>query len=202
MGVTIATIVEGHGEVSALPALIRRVAGVVAPRIQLVLPTPIRVKRDKFLRDETEFKRYVELAALRTEDDAGGILILLDSEGKCDRFTGPEVLLRAQRVRSDRVYSVVFAHHMYENWFVASVDSLTEAGFLEARTVAPEDTESVHGKGWIQSRMLSRKYSETIDQERLTLALNLNSARARSPSFDKLCRDLQRLLLRQGPARG
>ncbi len=41
----IATIVEGHGEVDAVPVLLRRIAGRAAPGVVLRVPSPIRVQR-------------------------------------------------------------------------------------------------------------------------------------------------------------
>ena len=46
----IATIVEGHGEVEAVPILLRRIAERVAPGIALEVPRPIRVKRHQILK--------------------------------------------------------------------------------------------------------------------------------------------------------
>ena len=42
-----------------------------------------------------------------------------------------------------------------------------------------------------QRRFKGVKYSETVDQPAMTRAMNLAQCRLRSPSFDKLCRDLQ-----------
>ena len=43
---TIITIVEGDGEVQAVPILIRRIAEVVTPGSFPDVPKPIRVRRD------------------------------------------------------------------------------------------------------------------------------------------------------------
>ena len=58
---TIITIVEGQGEVFAVPILIRRIAAAV-PSVVSQVPKPIRVKRNRFLK-ENELERYVDLAA-------------------------------------------------------------------------------------------------------------------------------------------
>ena len=58
----------------------------------------------------------------------------------------------------------------------------------------PEDPEADRsGKGWIEKRFKAVKYSETVDQPKLTAGLDLRLCRKRSPSFDELCRDLERL---------
>ena len=59
---TIITIVEGDGEVQAVPILIRRIAEVATPGVFPDVPKPIRVRRDGILKPG-EIERYVELAA-------------------------------------------------------------------------------------------------------------------------------------------
>jgi len=57
----------------------------------------------------------------------------------------------------------------------------------------PIDPESIRdAKGWLQQAMLpGRKYSETVDQASLASKFDLNAAR-RSPSFDKMYREVGR----------
>lgn len=50
--VTVATIVEGHGEVQALPKLLHRIAAELAAG-SLLTPTPNRVPRGKLTCDVT-----------------------------------------------------------------------------------------------------------------------------------------------------
>ena len=59
----IASIVEGDGEVTALPILLRRVGAWLSPEKGFDLPPPIRVRRDRFLNREEEFRRMLLLAA-------------------------------------------------------------------------------------------------------------------------------------------
>ena len=93
----IAAIVEGDGEVEAVPVLIRRIGLEVSPLSPPTIPRPIRVRRQRILK-EGELERYVGLAAARA-GDGGGILILLDANGDCPAETGPLVQQRAQAAR-------------------------------------------------------------------------------------------------------
>ena len=46
-------IVEGDGEVAALPVLLRRIGAWLSPAVPVTIAQPIRVRRDRFLnRDE------------------------------------------------------------------------------------------------------------------------------------------------------
>lgn len=81
----IIAIVEGDGEVEAVPVLIRRICGDVFPDAPPNVLKPIRVRRDRILK-EGELERYVSLAAVRVGDD-GRILIL---QVKMTRVPGHE----------------------------------------------------------------------------------------------------------------
>lgn len=69
-----ASVVEGHGEVEALPALIRRIAESVGFAGDLRVNPPIRVKSGSFLNDEDYFRKYVALAAGKAVANGGGLL--------------------------------------------------------------------------------------------------------------------------------
>jgi len=65
----IASIVEGHGEVQALPILLRRLAKDLAPNVDLRLNPPLRVKAGSFLNDNEYFGKYIELAARKAKPE-------------------------------------------------------------------------------------------------------------------------------------
>jgi hypothetical protein len=56
--------------------------------------------------------------------------------------------------------------------------------------IAPVVEQDGLSKGWIKSRIRRPKYSVTADMPRLTAAMDSKLCRSRSPSFDKLCREL------------
>ena len=115
MIVRIGCIVEGHGEVKAVPTLIQRVASDLYPELQVITPPPIRIPRNKAVRTD-ELERGVELAA-QTIKGQGAILILLDSDDDCPAQLGPVLLRRALQTRSDLPIAVVLAKHEFEAWF-------------------------------------------------------------------------------------
>lgn len=47
----IIAIVEGHGEAAAVPILIRRIVGALLPGVVPDVPRPIRVKRQRVLKE-------------------------------------------------------------------------------------------------------------------------------------------------------
>lgn len=62
----IACIVEGQGEVKALPVLLKRLHTWKTSDLSYpIIEEPIRVKRDRFINKDDEFKRYLQLAAAK-----------------------------------------------------------------------------------------------------------------------------------------
>ena len=189
----IAAIVEGHGEVEAVPILLRRIARSVSPNIVVDIPRPIRVGRYKIVR-VGEVERAVELAARRAGMN-GGILIVLDAEDDCPAEMGPKILARAETARPDRSVKVVFAKAEYEAWFLAAAGSIAGQCGMSDSTVPPREPETIRdAKGWLSQRMpAGQSYRPTRHQPALTAVFDLDSARA-APSFDKLWRDVSALL--------
>lgn len=194
MPARLACIVEGHGEVEAVPVLLRRIAAQVAPELALVIDPVLRIPRSKAVKPN-EVERGVTLAAHKLQG-AGAILILLDSDEDCPATLGPALLDRAQRTRSDLPIAVVLAKHEFEAWFLASAESLRGARGLSPDLAPPPDPESIRdAKGWLSQRLPVRdSYRETLHQASFADRLDLDLARARSGSFDKCYRDVQRLL--------
>ena len=193
MIVQIGCIVEGHGEVEAVPILIRRVAESLYPELLVDTPRPIRVSRNQIVK-AGELERTVELAA-RKISGQGALFILLDSDDDCPAQLGPELLSRALQARSDLPIAVVLAKYEFESWFLAAAESLRGHKGLRNDLQPPNNPEAIHGaKEWLSQRMDSgRIYSPTVDQPGFTAHFDLDQAR-QADSFDKCYRDIVRLL--------
>jgi hypothetical protein len=193
---SIAPIVEGHGEDSAVRLLLQRTWALLGGEF-VEVHHPIRRSRGKLLRtDSGDLEKAINFAAikLQTVQDRPLALILIDAEGDCQMHgaLGPALLSRAQAARSDIDIACVIANVMYETWFVAAAESLQEYLSLRPGEEVPPDPEAAGlGKRWIKQRIRGGKYSETADQAALTSAMDLQLCRMRSPSFDKLCRELE-----------
>ena len=138
MTVQISCIVEGHGEVAAVPILIQRIALSLDPGLPIFPPRPIRVSRNQVVK-AGELERVVELAA-RKISGQGAIFILLDSDNDCPAELGPELLYRARQVRSDLPMAVVLAKREFEAWFLAAAESLR--GYKELKKQSPTPEQS------------------------------------------------------------
>lgn len=198
MKVQISCIVEGHGEVEAVPKLIHRVAENyyktnLSPELVIVTPPPIRAKRNQIVK-VGELERKVELAARKIKGQ-GAILIILDSDGECPAQLGPELLRRASQVRRHLPIAIILAKQQFEAWFLAAAESLRGQRGLQNNITPPNDPEAIPGtKRWLRQRMQSgRTYRETLDQPALTALFDIEQAR-QADSFDKCYRDIIRLL--------
>ena len=193
MTVKIGCIVEGHGEVEAVPILIRRLAARHYPELTTVIPTPIRIPRNKVFKAD-ELERAVGLA-VRSIGRQGAIFIILDSDDDCPAELGPALLHRISQVFRNVPIAVVLAKYEFEAWFLASAESLRGRGGLRNDLNSPDNPEAIRGaKEWLRQRMQSgRTYRETRDQPALAALFDIEQAR-RADSFDKCYRDIVRLL--------
>lgn len=189
---TIVTIVEGDGEVKALPILLRRVAearGIY----DLDVPAPIRVRRDQFIRRDEEFKRKIQLAAAKAKD--AKVIILLDADDDCPVELAKDIAERAQLVAPGLKLSVVVARREYEAWLLAGADSLAGKRGLREDMEAPAEPDSIrNAKGWLSERIRTGRYHEVSDQPALTAVIDLEQVAARSRSFRKFVKEVERAL--------
>jgi hypothetical protein len=201
--------VEGYGEDGAVRDLLWRTWTEIVGGEHAEVLRPIRRSRGKFLKvSEEDVEKAVGLAALKMKQENaehGLILILVDAEDDCAKMgpLGPLLLERARQARGDMDIACVIANVMYETWFVAAAESLGEFLELAPGEIVPADPETVRaGKGWIKQHMKRRHYSETADQPSLTVKMDLGLCRAKSKSFDKLCRELEKRFRRMANSIG
>lgn len=172
----IAPIVEGHGEVEAVQALLRRIVRDVGFRGVLRVGSPIRVRARSFVGDETYFERYVHLAAAKAAQAHGSVLILLDCEDDCPAELGPRLLSRAHAVRNDVTVVVALAYREFETWFIAAAQSLAGTGGLPSHLQGPPEPERIRdAKGWLGSRM-PVPYDPVIHQLQFAKRFDLQQA--------------------------
>jgi Domain of unknown function (DUF4276) len=178
-------IVEGHGEIEALPHLIRRIYAQFSPWVIPIINPPIRIKSGSFLNDAGYFQKYIQMAAAKTVQSDGEVLILLDCEDDCPANLGPDLLTKAKSVRPDVPFTVVLAHREYETWFLAAATSLQECAGLAADLSPPTAPEGIRGaKEWL-GRHMDQPYDPIIHQAAFTARFDLSQAKA-VPSFARL----------------
>jgi hypothetical protein len=177
-------VVEGHGEIQAVPVLLRRLldeAGV----FDLHVGVPILRSRSQLVR-ETPLRQSVELA--RRQPGCEAVVILLDSDDDCPRETAPQLQGWAIAAAGAIPCTIVMAHREYEAWFLAAVESLRCSRGIRSDARRPVDPEATRGaKEALEALMVGgMTYHETADQPALTARFDMAAAYRRSRSFRKM----------------
>jgi hypothetical protein len=84
----------------------------------------------------------------------------------------------------------------FENWFIAGIEGLWGKRGIPDGLRPPANLESIRGaKEWISRNMAGgRRYHEPRDQPAFAELFDMERARMLSPSFDKLWREIEKLL--------
>lgn len=177
-------IVEGHGDVQAVPLLLRRLRDEAAAW-GLEVGRPHRRTRGEIGRRDT-LQRAVQVAAL--EANCAGILILCDADDDCPKEAAPRLQAWAEEVSGGVPCRVVLANREYEAWFLASIEELRGIRSVAPdATSHPEPEQPRDAKGELERRMeAGATYSETVDQANLTAHFDLRKAYQRCRSFRRL----------------
>ena len=175
----IVPIVEGPGDETAAPLLLRRV-------LYERMSSSIDVKRPKKAKGRPGLINRLEdfLAYASRTEGCAGILVLLDSDRDCPTELGTELAHRATAAAVGKPVAVVCAKREYENWFLASDDEFTG------------DMEEFSGaKDWLTRKMSpGRAYKETTDQASYTRDIDIETAFLASRSFRRLCNAVEELV--------
>jgi hypothetical protein len=177
-------IVEGQGEVAAVPLLLRRLQQE-AQCWGLGVGKPHRRLRSQLVKRDS-LQSAVQVAAL--SGDCAGILILFDADDDCPKELAPTLERWAEQAAGGKRCAVVMAHREYEAWFLASIETLRgTAGILPDAVPHPQPESRRDAKSELELRMPSGgSYSPTVDQAALTAHLDLEIAYRRCRSFRKL----------------
>jgi len=137
------------------------------------------------LTKEGGLERFIKYAW--KEPDCAAILILIDAENECPIDIATELSKRVEVMGILFPVVIVVANHMYECWFLASIETIAGHLGLPTDVESPADVEAIgNPKAWINQRLPhGRVYKETQDQEAMTHLLDMGLAK-RSRSFQRL----------------
>jgi Domain of unknown function (DUF4276) len=189
----IVPIVEGPGDIEAVPELLRRILYDIYHAYDWQIAHPLRANNLTALRQRVDsFMGYAHGIP-----DCGAILVLLDLDDGCPK---DEALSLAHVIRNGYHYShpvaVVLAHCEYEAWFLASLDTIAGNCDLPKELSYPQPVENRRGvKEWLTEQMPPGiAYSETHHQVRMTQFIDLALAQSHSRSFQRLCHAVSELI--------
>ena len=189
-------IVEGYGEVAAVPVLLRRLFAE-AQCNQIGVGHPIRRTQSQ-LRSKEGIQAGVGLALLQPECVA--VVILFDGEDDCPKELAAKVRTWAHEAAAGTPCDVVIAYREYETWFLAALDSLRGRHGIHADATAPADPEARRDAvGVIEEYMPANcAYSKTGDQPALSALFDMGVAHRRNRSFRKMVKVVGDLLAQLG----
>lgn len=194
----IVPIVEGPGEVEAVPALLWKLLAE-RERYDIQIGEPQNAHGCGNLTAPGGLEKFVKNAW--TKRDCGAVLILMDAEEQCAMQLASEFSRRILAMGVRFTVATVIAKSEYEAWFLASLETIAgeklgKRQCLPAGLSYSDNVEDRVGvKGWI-TRQLSeeRIYKETLDQVAMTRLLDPVKARERSRSFCRLCHTLEQVV--------
>ena len=191
----ILAVVEGHGEVIAVPNLINRLAADLGLPLRLS-PNPIRMN----VRRPRDAERVGELTRTRPRID--GVLVLRDDDDGCPAADGPEMARWFKALSLPFPTTCCLFHREYETLFLAALPELAgqplrgpggEREGLPPGAALERDPVAVRDAKGVISGLLpaGRVYKPTTDQLALTRLIRFEPLRnLRIPCFETLDRAL------------
>ena len=193
---TIVPVVEGVGDVAALPGLLTRIL------LEKYNRTDVNVAQGKSkvvvangrMKLESKLEQFLQHAHNKPECDA--ILVLLDADDDCPVDESRHLSRRCEQFHSICPVEVVYAHREYESWFLASLDTIRGQGVIPDTVSIPTPVEDVNNpKQWLTDQMPpGRAYKETTHQASFSGLIDVELAYNKSRSFRRLCHALEQLL--------
>jgi hypothetical protein len=195
----IVSIVEGDGEVTAVPVLLGRLLGL-RQCYDLIADRPKNAHSVSNLTKPGGLEKF--LAYARKEPDCAAVLVLLDADEDCAVGLATSLALRAKMLSLPFPTAIVCAKCEYEVWFLASLSSISgkqingRPGLNEGLTYDQPVENMRDAKGWLSKNMPpGRAYKETQDQEAITRLLDFDLVREKSRSFRRLEHAIDELLV-------
>ena len=210
---------EGHGEVSALPILAKRLlrekhlgdSFFIDDQLVRTGNAAGLIKWDTQAKkqDSQEWSRKLRLASRRP--NLGGILAVFDGDARtfpagsstdfCATTAAKLMAMEAAEAGAGKTFSlaIVFACVEYESWIIAGAESLAGRSFKDGRPALttnlkfPVGNPEDHGKRWLEKNCPG--YRPTRDQSFLTELIDLKIVREKElRSFARLENALNQLL--------
>src|SRR5262249_12262337 len=149
-------IVEGDGEVQALPVLIRKIASRIDPGLSIHIPRPVKLGRARMDARSDDLERMIRVAMTHLQPPRA-LLVLLDADDDPDPTAlASRLLVRVEAARSDVPSAVVVAVREYEAWFLAAAESLAGRRGLPDGLLPPPNPEAIRdAKGWLRDRSVT-----------------------------------------------
>lgn len=180
----IASVVEGHGEVSALPVLLRRIAQLHGSYVE-VLP-PHRVPRSKVGKGEVGRAVFLQCAKLRERGAENCLIVILMDADDDDAPALEAALLSEVRDNLSCDVIAVVAVREYEAWFLSSITALRAHSSVRDNASYDGDPEVPRNAKGVLEGLMNESYQETLHQAGFSSMLDIDACSAACATFDRL----------------
>jgi hypothetical protein len=186
-------VVEGKGDLEAVPVLLRRTLDDMSRRdVRVIRPH----ERGEWPRVRRRFEQFFSVAV----SEGAPVLWVLDFD--CDDCTcvasvAAEMYERARQVRAGWPFRAAFMVKEYESLFLAEQRAAQQVlTALPDGLMFPDDPEAVRpAKEWLSRNMpKGSAYKPSVHQAPITARLDLTRLEEASPSYRHLKRSVERLL--------
>lgn len=177
-------IVEGDGDLKAVPVLLRNLLTLHdLHEIQILHPH----KRGELPKVAAGFDNYFRMAL----KENAAILLVLDFDCEycnCPFLEAEKLYQRAQAIRNDWPFKIAFLVKEFESLFLVESHAATNILALPPGTKFPDKPETIRdAKGWLsKARPKGSAYKPTVHQDKITARLNFKQLRETSSDFRHL----------------
>lgn len=191
-----ASIVEGQGEELALRTLFYKILEAIQDVTYPQIQRPWRIPKGIMLHRPGELERYAGQALLEAGPTAR-LFVLMDADDDCPAELGPRLSQRLASRFPGIPISINIANSEYETWFIASLESIAHTAGITQSPILPRHVEGIRGaKEWLSGRMSrGNPYDPINHQASFSSHIDVPLARQRSQSFNRFCREVERLLM-------
>lgn len=177
-------IVEGDGDLKAVPLLLRNLLTFHGlHETQILSPH----KRGELPKVAAGFDNYFHMAL----KENAAILLVIDFDCEycdCPFHEAEKLYQRAQDIRSDWPFKIAFLVKEFESLFLAEAQAATSVLALPPGTEFPDTPETIRdAKGWLSKALpKGSTYKPTVHQAKITAHLNFEKLRETSSDFRHL----------------
>lgn len=193
---TIFSVVEGDGEETAAPELVRRILYEHAQHYEIKVHKSYNAHGRNNIAKPGGLEKFLNLN--RSRPDCAAMIVLLDAERDdvdCPPCLAGQLAQRARELKLPFPIAIVCAACEYESWFLYNMDAIAEHYGWTSATYLPDPEMECSAKEWLTRWMPdSRIYKETQDQVRMTSALDIVNTMQQSRSFRRMVHAVELLL--------
>ena len=177
-------IVEGDGDLKAVPVLLRNLLTLHNLHETQILPPH---KRGELPKVAAGFDNYFRMAL----KEKAAILMVLDFDYEycdCPYQEAQKLYQRAQSIRNNWPFKIAFLVKEYESLFLAETQAARKVLVIPADTGFPDNPETIRdAKGWLSNALpKGSSYKPTVHQAKITAHLKFEKLREISSDFRHL----------------